>query len=211
MSIVSSAEHPMRSSSRERPSRRHVIRAFALGSAAVVAGCGGGPAPVTFDLTAPRVGLRRSGGRQIIIVSEPTAIFALDTERVVVRAMTGEITYLPRAQWSDRLPRLVQTRIVQTFENAGRVAVARPGDRLNGAFQLVLDLRAFEIREVSREAVVEIAAKLANASSGSIRTARLFTASAPVAAIDGPGGAAALDQALAKVLSDLSAWAAAVA
>jgi cholesterol transport system auxiliary component len=200
----------MKPSFLDRPSRRHCLIAAVLGSAGLLTGCGGGPAPVTFDLTAPRQGLRRSGGRQVIIVSEPTAVFALDSERIMVRSRTGEITYLPRAQWSDRLPRLVQTRIVQTFENAGRTAVARPGDRLNGAFQLVLDMRAFEIREASREAVVEIAAKLANAGSGSIRTARLFTASSAVGTIDGPGASTALDQALATVLSDLSGWAAAV-
>ncbi len=192
------------------PSRRHVLVALGLGSAALLPGCGS-PAPVTYDLSAATVGLRRSDGRQVIIVVEPTAVFALDSERIMVRSKSGEITYLPRAQWSDRLPRLVQTRLVQTFENAGRVAVARPGDKLLGAFQLVLDMRAFEIRETSREAVVEIAAKLVNAASGSIRTARIFTAASPVVTIDGAGAAASLDQALAKVMSDLTGWAAGAA
>ena len=97
------------------PSRRH---ALALLAALPVAACGGGPAPSTFDLTAPRQGLRLTGSsRSVIVVAEPTAVFALDSERIVIRTSGGELTYLPRAQWSDRLPRLVQTRLIQTFEN----------------------------------------------------------------------------------------------
>ncbi len=192
-------------------SRRSIL-GVALGAAITpLAGCGGGPAPTTFDLSAPREGLRRStSGRRAIIVAEPTAVSTLDSERIVVRAANAELTYLPRAQWSDRLPRLVQTRLIQTFENSGRAAVGRPGDRLAGAYQLLLDIRAFEIREASREAVVEVAVKLVNAGTGAVSSARLFTATASVGAIDGAGASQALDQALAKVLADITAWAAAV-
>ncbi len=180
-------------------------------SLASLAGCGGGPAPTTFDLSAPREGLRRSGGgRRAIIVSEPTAVSTLDSERIVVRSANAELTYLPRAQWSDRLPRLVQTRLIQTFENSGRSAVGRPGDRLTGAYQLLLDIRAFEIREVSRDALVEIAVKLVNAGNGAVSNARLFASSAAIGAIDGQGASQALDKALGRVLADITAWAAAI-
>jgi cholesterol transport system auxiliary component len=185
-------------------SRRHVL---ALLAALPVAACGGGPAPSTFDLTAPRQGLRQTASnRSVIVVAEPTAVFALDSERIVVRTAAGELTYLPRAQWSDRLPRLVQTRLIQTFENAGRVGVGRPGDRLSGAYQLVLDIRAFEVREASRDAFIEIAVKLVRGGAGSVSGARLFSASTAVSAIDGAGVAQALDQSLARVLADMTAW-----
>jgi cholesterol transport system auxiliary component len=185
-------------------------RALFLGSTATLAsllmGCGGGSNLTTYDLTAPRAGLRRSGGRGIIVIAEPTAVFALDSERIVVRSTRGELTYLPASQWSDRLPKLLQARMIQTLENAGRAAVARPGDRLRGSFQLVADIGVFEIREDTRSAVVEIAVKIANSASGSIIAARVFGATAPVSTIDGAGATAALDQALARVLTDFSAW-----
>jgi cholesterol transport system auxiliary component len=182
--------------------RRTVILGL---SALALAGCGGGPAPATYDLAAARPRAARRGGT--LVVAEPTAVFALDSERIVVRAASGELTYLPRAQWSDRLPRLVQARLIQSFENAGRVAVGRPVDRLAGASNLVLDIRAFEAREASRDAAVEIAAKLVTASGGQVRAARLFAAAAPVGGIDGQGVAQALDTALARVLSDIVGWA----
>ncbi len=138
------------------------------------------------------------------------AIFALDSERIVIRGANGELSYLSNAQWSDRMPRLVQARVVQTFENRGRAAVGRPGDRLSGALTLLLDMRVFEVREADRTAAIEIAAKLVNAGSGSVRSARVFGANAPVGAIDGPGVTAAMDQALARVLTDLTGWASAL-
>jgi cholesterol transport system auxiliary component len=183
-------------------------RLLAGGAAALgLAGCGGGPAPTTYDLAAVRDGLRRSRGGAIIIVAEPTTISALDSERIVVRSAQGEIAYLPRAQWADRLPRLVQARLIQSFENAGRATVGRPGDRLAGASQLLVDIRSFEVREASRDAVVEVAAKLVGSASGRVANARLFGASAPVGAIDGQGATRALDQALAGVIRQIVGWA----
>lgn len=172
-----------------------------------LAACGGGPAPTTYDLTAVRQGLRRTGGRRAIVVPEPTTIFALDSERIVIRAASGEITYLPRAQWSDRLPRLVQARLIQSFENAGRATVGRPTDRLAGTAQLLIDIRSFEVREGSRDAFVEVAAKLVASASGQVLNARLFGATSVVGAIDGQGAANALDQALGSVITQIVGWA----
>jgi cholesterol transport system auxiliary component len=204
---------PVQSSGRsaEGLSRRLMLSGSAASLAFLATGCGGGPAPVTYDLVAPRNNLRRSTGRGIIVIAEPTAVFALDSERIVVRSVRGEVTYLPAAQWTDRLPRLVQIRMIQTLENAGRAAVARPGDRLAGTFQLVVDIRAFEIREDSRMAAIELAVKIASSGSGSIKAARVFAASAPVGAIDGAGASAALDAALSQLLGELTGWIASVA
>jgi len=190
------------------PSRRAFLLAAGAASLLLVAGCGGGPAPVTFDLSAPRGAARRlGGGGRAIVVQEPSAIAALDSERIVVRAAAGELTYLPRAQWADRLPRLVQARLIQTFENRGRAAVGRPTDRITGELQLIVDIRSFEVREASRDAYVEVAAKLVGAVNGAVSTARLFSASTPVGAIDGGGVTVALDRSLAKVLVDITSWA----
>ncbi len=186
------------------PSRRTILTGIA---ASAVAGCGGGPAPSTFDLTAPRLALRASSGRRVIVVAEPTAVFAVDSERIVVRTASGELTYLPKAQWADRLPRLVQARLIQTFENTGRAAVGRPGDRLSGSFSLLMDIRAFEVRETMRDAYVEVACKLVGAGSGNLVTARQFSASVAVGAIEGASATQALDQALSRVMADITSWA----
>lgn len=175
-----------------------------------VAGCaGGGSAPQTFDLSAVSDVRGRGGGRGQIVVAEPLALALFDSERVVVRTGQGGITYLPGVQWADRLPRLVQTRLVQSFENARRLgSVGRPGDRLIAAFQLNTELRAFEIREEGREAYVEVSVKLVNDRTGRIAAGQVFQARAPVGNIDGPNATAALNAAATEVFRSIITWAA---
>jgi cholesterol transport system auxiliary component len=170
-----------------------------------LAGCGGGPAPATFDLNAPRTGYRTGGrGRAILLVQEPTALQAYDSERIVVKTEAGSISYLTGAQWSDRLPRLLQSRIIQAFENSGRAgAVGRPGQRLQASLQLASEIRAFELQAGSREAVIELSIKLVDDRTGTIRAAQLVSGRAPAEAINGAQGTAALDRALAAMLLQL--------
>lgn len=165
-------------------------------------------APPTYDLTTPADVATARRGRAQLIVAEPTAVQVLDSERILVRPADGEVSYLPDAQWSDRLPRLMQARIIQTFENAHRLAsVGRPADKLLADATLITEIRAFEIAADSNEAVVEISAKLVNERSGRIMAARVFSARQPGAPA-GQKAASALDAASQTALRDLVAWAA---
>lgn len=174
----------------------------------LLAGCGGGSTPTTFDLSAPRDFGRIGASRATLVVQEPTTVQALDSDRVIVRDSSGALSFLGGAQWADRVPKLVQARLVQTFENGGRVgSVARPGDRITPETQLLTDIRSFNIDAASGAAVVEITAKLVGDRTGDVRRARLFTARVPAGAVDGPGAAQALDRALSQVLVDIVRWA----
>lgn len=166
-------------------------------------------APVTYDLTAVK-GARAFGSpRGQLIVAEPTALAILDSERIVARPAPAQVAYLADAQWSDRLPKLLQARIVQTFENASRLrAVGRPGERLMADYQLVTDIRAFNISAVAGAAEVEIAAKVVADRSGRIVAARVFRAVVPASATEGPAAVAAIDAAFGDVAIELVKWAA---
>ena len=182
---------------------RNGAAAFAL--ALALAGCGSSPL-LTYDLTAPRDPPARAIGMQIV-VTEPAAIAPLDADRIVVRSATQGLTVLPGAQWSDRLPELVQSRMIQAFENARLLkAVGRPGDRLVPDYNLVSEIRRFEIDAARGEAIVEIAVKLVGDRSGRIAAARVFEARAPSGAGTGAEASATLDRALAQVLRELVAW-----
>lgn len=166
--------------------------------------------PATFDLTAPRGERVGSAARGLLLVAEPVALAILDTERVVARPASGQVAYLSDVQWSDRLPRLLQARIVQTFENSSRLrAVGRTGERLSGDFQLAIDIRAFQITALSEPvAEVEIAAKLVGDKTGRILGARVFRAVVPAAATEGATAVRAIDQAFGEVARELVKWAA---
>lgn len=181
--------------------------AFVVAASLLAAGCSSGPAPATFDLTAPRDGVAGGQGRGLLVVAEPQALQALDSQRVVIMA-GGGIAYLPDVQWADRLPKLLQTRLIQTFENGRRIrAVGRPGDRLVPAAQLNSDVRQFGIDERTGEAVVELSVKIVNDRTGRILAGEVFTSRVPAGgATTGAGALAALDLAAQAVLRDVVRW-----
>ncbi len=184
-------------------------------SALLLPGCaalpGGGPAPLdTYDLSAQSsdlAGARRS--RTQVLVAEPSALKVLDGENVVIRPSAGSIEFLSGAQWADRLPRIVQSRLVEGLQATNRFGgVGRPGEGLAIDYQLVTDIRAFEIRlDGQRRANVVLYVKVLNDRNGVIRAARSFEASAPVAGSGNDAYVAALDRAFAQASADLVRWA----
>lgn len=174
-----------------------------------LSGCAGQNAPQTYDLSAPRDFAARAGApRGQLLVVEPKAIASLDTERIAVRGQGGAVSYLADGAWGDRLPRLLQARMVQAFENADRLrSVGRPGDRLASDWQLLTDIRAFEVSAAgSTEVVIELSVKLVNDRSGRIVAAQVFGARANASAASAGAATASFDAALQKVLRDLVIW-----
>jgi cholesterol transport system auxiliary component len=183
-----------------------VVASFSMGGCSGLPGTG---APPTYDLTAPIATQSRTRSHGQLVVSEPTALSVLDTDRILVRSAGDQIAHLANAQWSDRLPRLLQSRIVQAFENANRLkAVGTPSDRLSADYQLVTEVRAFELSVVSAPlAEVEIAAKVVSDRGGRVVAARVFRASIPANSTDASDAAIALDEAFHRVAADLVEWA----
>ena len=136
-----------------------------------------------FDLTAPHASARVGAIHSQIVVPEPTAVSVLDSERIVVRPEPDLVATLGGAQWMDRLPKLLQARIVQAFENVGRIrSVGRPGERIAADYDLVIDIRKFQISLTPSPAgEVELAVKIVSEANGRILAGRIFHASAPAA------------------------------
>ena len=175
--------------------------------ALALTGCSG-PAPKTYDLSAPLSGIAGRQSRGQLVVTEPVATQALDAERILIRPKRDEVAYLSGAQWADRLPKLVQTRLIQTFENARLLThVGRPGERLSADLTLDSEIRSFEIDVERGEAVVEISVKLVNDRSGRIVSGQIFRAHVAGSASSGEGASAALDTALAQVMRAIVQWA----
>ncbi|MFO1148448.1 MAG: ABC-type transport auxiliary lipoprotein family protein [Alsobacter sp.] len=189
-------------------SRRGALRAVAVAAAGLaLAACSGSSPLETFDLSVPpRSRTSSPGGRQLV-VAEPVALQPLEADRIMVKAGDGSVSYLPGVQWADRLPRLLQSRLVQTFENDGR-AVGRAGNGVAADLVLQSDIRFFGISTVEgSQAVVEISAKLVDGSSGRILSARVFRGAQPVGALNGKAAAQALDGVTVRVLQDIVRWA----
>ncbi len=142
------------------------------------AGCSSTPL-ATYDLTAVTVGApsrpRPHAVQNTLRVQLPDTISLLDTQRMVIR--TGsQLAYLKGAQWSAPLPQLLQTRLIETFDQSQRLKVLPPpGD--GAQFSLETDIRRFEADVTHSTATVEIYVRLLGAG-GQIIDVHDFTGTA---------------------------------
>jgi cholesterol transport system auxiliary component len=179
----------------------------AVALVAGLAGCAGlgGPPSAIFDLSAPGDAVAAHGGAQLL-VPEPTAVHALDTDRIAARPNAAEYAYLPGAVWSDRLPKLLQARLVETLQNSGRArAVGVPGQGLLIDFQVVLDVRAFEY--TPEGAVADFVVRVMDDRNGRVLRSKSFRNVVPVAAAGSIGIVQALDLAMDQCFVEIANWA----
>lgn len=177
--------------------------------AATLVACGGKAAKNdTFSLSAMSAVEGPSAKSRQLLVPQPSALKALDSEQIVIRPTPSEIQYLAKAQWSDSLSKMVQAKLVQAFENTGRLGgVGIPGQGLAIDYQLVTDIRSFEVQAAGADtAVVEISAKLLNDRNGTVRSQKVFRAMVPVSGTGNPAFVKALDAAFARVTADIVGW-----
>lgn len=165
--------------------------------------------PDTYALTGTPAVEGRASPRRQILIAEPIALKALDSEQIVIKPTPSSIQYLADSQWSDRLPKIVQAKLIQAFENSGRVGgVGRPGEGLAIDYQISTSIRSFEVRvQGGNTAVVEISAKVINDRNGTVRDQQVFRSTSPVRGSSNEAYVEALDRAFDNVTTDLVRWA----
>ncbi|MDL2400597.1 ABC-type transport auxiliary lipoprotein family protein [Rhizobium mayense] len=176
---------------------------------ALLSGCGSAAVNDTYDLSASVKATGPSLKSRQILIPPPTALQALDSNQIVVRVSPSEIQYLGKSQWSDRLSRMVQSKLVEAFENTGKLGgVGVPGQGLAIDYQIVTDIRSFEIESTAgrRSAVVEISVKILNDKSGTVKAQNVFRKVVPVSGGSNPDLVRGLDTAFAGVTAEIVDW-----
>jgi phospholipid/cholesterol/gamma-HCH transport system substrate-binding protein len=162
-------------------------------------------API-YDLAVPRASLilEKALSAQLA-VAEPTALSVLDSDRIQSTTPTGAYAALADGQWSDLLPKVVQTKLLRSFEDASLFAgVARSLEGPAGDFQLIIDIRKFHIGS-NLSAEVELGSRLVD-SKGRVIATRVLQGSVPAIALLAPAATSALDRAFGQVGAELVAW-----
>jgi phospholipid/cholesterol/gamma-HCH transport system substrate-binding protein len=163
---------------------------------------------VSYELTAPttfpEIAALPSGQ---LSVAAPTTVVALDSQRITIKGADGLVPAFENVRWADSVPLLVQSRLVQGFENAGYPGVGSDVSGINGDFQLLVNIRRFEIdTTASPMANVAMMAKILDIG-GTVFDAHLFEASAPVAdAGNAEQAAAGIDAAFGDAATDMIVW-----
>lgn len=92
----------------------------------------------TFDTPLPTVEWQ-------LVVERPIASAGLNTQRIAVQRTPVTMDYFARANWTDQAPALVQTLLIESFENTKKIrAVSRESTQLRADYILQTDLREFQ-------------------------------------------------------------------
>jgi len=188
------------------------LMALVLSGCALL-GAGGSSDPLdTYELSASgQDNGGRRGGVQILI-AEPSALKSLDGQNIVVEPAPGSVQFLKGAQWADRLPRVVQARLAESFQHSGEFGgVGRPGEGLAIDYQIITDIRAFQIRVGGGDnARVELFVRILNDRNGTVRAERTFRSNAVVSGSGNDAYAAALDRAFREAAAEIVDWTAGI-
>ena len=146
-----------------------------------------------------------------ILVDAPLAPAGLDTTRIALSRSAVSIDYFADSEWTDRAPLLVQTALVESFENSNTInAIDRDSVGLRADFILKTEIRHFEAVYDSPNGPPDvwtgINVRLVNPSNRDIVAQSSFERRPRASANDVPSIIAAFDEALGGVVKDIVVW-----
>lgn len=195
--------------------RRRLVLAAALPVA--IAGCsllpGQGDPPQLYTLTPKSTFAADLPAVQWqLVVDPPVAAAGLNTTRIALQRTPVSIDYFARANWSDSAPNLVQTLLIESFENTGKIiAVARESVRLRPDYLLQTELREFNAEYYPDPAQpplvrARLIAKLVRVSDRAIIASTTVERTERATSHDMNAIAIAFDEALGGVLKRIVEW-----
>ena len=145
-----------------------------------------------------------------LIIAKPTAARVIDSPRISVRPMPGELQVYRGVSWALPATDMLQDAVQRTLEDSGRIpAVASADAGILGEYKLVMDLRRFEADYAGGalpSAVVEVNAKLVNNRGQRVVASRTFLQQKPANSVDVAQVAAAFEEALEAATADIAGW-----
>jgi phospholipid/cholesterol/gamma-HCH transport system substrate-binding protein len=166
---------------------------------------------VTYDLRAPaNLGPANKTVKGQLAIPEPTAVVMLETQRMLFSpAPAKDDPGFAEAQWADSIPKLLQARLIESFENYDIAhAPLRSTDGVQFDDQLVIDIRRFQIStDTEPTADIALSARILD-KDGKVLASRLFEQSQKLDRVEptAAAAAAAFSNAFGRIAKDVIAW-----
>ena len=192
--------------------------AIVLGFATLVSGCAGNILPGaandppklyvltpknTFSKGLPKVEWQ-------LTIALPVADAALNSARIALRQNPISLEYYARANWVDTAPRMIQTLLVESFENSKSiVSIGRQSVTLRADYSLLTDLREFQAEYIGAgppRIRIRLNAKMVRMPQRTILATQTFEFVEPAASSDLEAVVSAFDAALGKTLKRIVEW-----
>lgn len=181
----------------------------------LLAGCsllGGSKDPTSIYITDPEIRTDASWPTVPwqLTISRPEASRMVDSLRIAVRPSHNEVQVYKDAAWAKLPSEQIVDVLMRTLDESGRItAVARQGSGVAADYKLVLDIRRFHAEyagAATPSAVVDVNAKLLQATRNHVLGARTFQYRQAAAGTDVPSVVRAFEQALGQLGSDMGGW-----
>ncbi len=169
---------------------------------------GGTPAQkFTYDLRAPQnLGPVTKVLKGQLAVPEPTAVAMLETQRFLF-SPAKDYPGFADAIWADAIPKLLQARLIESFENYDIAhAPLRVADLGQADFQLLIDVRRYRIAtDTGPVAEIGLSARIVD-KNGKVVASRLFEDSEKFDKLEPPAAVAAFNQAFGRIAKEMIGW-----
>ncbi|WP_439361095.1 ABC-type transport auxiliary lipoprotein family protein [Bradyrhizobium sp. DASA03007] len=169
---------------------------------------GGAPAQkVTYDLRTPKnLGPAGKTLSASLAIPEPTAVAMLQTQRMLFSPV-GDNPGFADFLWADSIPKLVQARLIDSFENYDIAhAPLRTTDLGQADYQLLIDIRRFRIAtDGEARAEIGLSARIVD-KNGKVIASRLVETSEKLDKVEPAASVAAFDAAFARIAKELIGW-----
>ncbi len=183
----------------------------ALGGCSAVSALNSAAQPLdTYDLTpsgGARTGRRTS---RTVVIARPEAPAAIATDRIMIKPDAVSITYLPDARWADEAPLVLQSILVRSISESGRLGYVGRSEGGPVADTAVLvrmdDFHVVVTPEGRFTALVTIALTALNDRDQRVIGTRSFTQSAQAASDTPTAVVAAFQAALHMLLPSMADW-----
>lgn len=190
---------------------RCIAVALALG---LLCGCSvvGSKAPTTVYAPDPRVAADPAWPNVTwqLALGHPAAEQMVDSLRIAVRPMPGELEVYKGASWANTPSDQIEATVLRALEDSQKIpAVARQGSGIAADYNLLMDVRRFEADYAGNAlpaATIEVNAKLLHSPDQDIIASKTFLQAAPSASTDTAAVAQAFGKALGTIGHDIAGW-----
>ena len=169
---------------------------------------GGAPAQkVTYDLPAPsNMGPASKTINGQLAIPEPTAVAMLQTQRMLL-SPTNDYPNFADFVWADSIPKLLQARLIESFENYDIAhAPLRTPDIGQADFQLLIDVRRFRIAVDAEPTVeIELSGRIVD-KNGKVIASRVFEERQKFDKLEPSAAVTAFGDAFGRLAKDMIGW-----
>jgi phospholipid/cholesterol/gamma-HCH transport system substrate-binding protein len=169
---------------------------------------GGMPAQkITYDLRAPQnLGPAATTIKGQLAIPEPTAVAMLETQRFLF-SPARDYPGFADAIWADSIPKLLQARLIEGFENYDIAhAPLRVADLGQTDYQLLIDVRRFRITTDSQPAAeIGLSARIVD-KDGKVIASRLFEDNQKFDMVEPTAAVTAFNDVFGRIATQMIAW-----